>query len=167
MQRLTCLRGLLVGLCISLGAPAHAADIAITYVERQIIRPPVLSNLQDYPEGLGRDGARLAQEDNQTSGKFLKQNYSLTEIIIAPEENFAEAMKAKLAETGGLILRPEGRYPGPCRHAEGSGCSDFQCLLPGCLPPERGMPGESPAFDPEPCHAQRCSCAIPDVEALG
>lgn len=104
MQGVTCLRGLLAGLCISVAAPVLAADIAITYVERQIVRPPVLSNLQDYPEGLGRDGARLAQEDNQTSGKFLKQNYSLAEITIAPEENFIEAMKAKLAETGGLIL---------------------------------------------------------------
>lgn len=65
-------------------APASAVEVNVVYLERQTVRPPVLSNLDERPEDLGIAGARLAVEDNASSGKFLGHNYRLEVLQIAP-----------------------------------------------------------------------------------
>jgi len=56
-------------------------DIALLYVEQRIERPPVLSNLVQWPEGEGVQGALLGVDDNNTTGRFLGQQYSLESMI--------------------------------------------------------------------------------------
>ena len=57
--------------------------VDIVYVQQQPERAPVLSNLVKWPEDEGLQGARLGIADNNTTGRFLKQDFTLTEVIVA------------------------------------------------------------------------------------
>lgn len=58
-----------------------AVTITILYAEQKFELPPRLSGLRPVPDDLGLAGARLAIEDNQTTGKFLNQSYQLQTLI--------------------------------------------------------------------------------------
>lgn len=78
-------------LCISLGlAPllqAAPLEIKIGFIAYHPDRGPVLSNLLPEPEDRGFRGAELGLNDNNTTGKFLKQHYSLiSELADSPEQ---------------------------------------------------------------------------------
>lgn len=69
------------------GGISHAQttlDVDILYIEQKIERPPVLSNLVSWPEDEGVQGANLAVNDNNTTGKFLGQNYALSTLNFEP-----------------------------------------------------------------------------------
>lgn len=66
-------------------------DVDILYVEQRIERPPVLSNLISWPEDEGLQGASLAIDDNNTTGKFLGQNYALETLVFEPDHPADEA----------------------------------------------------------------------------
>ena len=90
-----------------LGAASGAgAEVAVNihYLKQIVPAPPTLSNLDPIPEDLGLKGAELGLEDNITTGRFLGQSYSLTVIEVAEDQDFAEATRAALAETGLLVL---------------------------------------------------------------
>ncbi|MFV0409108.1 MAG: ABC transporter substrate-binding protein [Paracoccus sp. (in: a-proteobacteria)] len=74
--------------------PVSAQEVNITYLERQVIRPPVLSNLDARPGDLGIAGARLGLGDNASSGKFLGHDYQMNIVRIAPEDSFDPGMLA-------------------------------------------------------------------------
>lgn len=78
---------------LAIAAPAMAddLDIRILYLERQVERPPILSNLDTPPKDLGLAGARLGLADNQTTGEFVGHEYSLDELIVPPGESLEEA----------------------------------------------------------------------------
>lgn len=61
-------------------------DVNILYFEQRIERPPVLSNLVSWPEDDGLQGALLGVSDNNTTGKFLKQEYSLDAVVFESDE---------------------------------------------------------------------------------
>jgi len=46
-------------------------DVPIAYLELQVERPPVLTNLDPIPEDLGRMGAHLGLADNITTGGWV------------------------------------------------------------------------------------------------
>ncbi|MFP4539201.1 MAG: ABC transporter substrate-binding protein [Dichotomicrobium sp.] len=80
---------------------ARAQDkvvIEIFYVERQVPQSPTLSNIDKPPEDEGLAGARLAIQDNATTGRFLGHEYKLRELIVPPEGDFRDAVKSALAE---------------------------------------------------------------------
>jgi ABC transporter substrate binding protein (PQQ-dependent alcohol dehydrogenase system) len=90
---------LLLALICALPGLAHAAvTIEIFYIERQLPQPPTLSNLAKPPQDEGVAGARLAIEDNATTGKFLGHEYRLRELIVPPKADFLAAVKQALAE---------------------------------------------------------------------
>lgn len=62
-------------------------DVNILYIEQRIDRPPVLSNLVVWPEDEGEQGAALGINDNNTTGRFLGQKYSLTSLIFEIDES--------------------------------------------------------------------------------
>lgn len=76
---------------------AQALSIDIVYIEQQRVRPPVLSNLVVHPDDEGEQGALQGVDDNNTTGKFLKHDYALRSVIVAPEDDVIEAAKAVLA----------------------------------------------------------------------
>jgi ABC transporter substrate binding protein (PQQ-dependent alcohol dehydrogenase system) len=71
-------------------------DIPLIYIEKQAEHPPTLSNFESIPDDQGLAGARLAIKDNATTGKFLKHNYSLSEIVKSPSEDVLSDARAAL-----------------------------------------------------------------------
>jgi len=74
---------------LMLSATAHASPLTIEigFIAWHPDRGPVLSNLLPEPEDRGIKGAELGLEDNNTTGRFLKQRYSLlSKRVEAPEE---------------------------------------------------------------------------------
>jgi ABC transporter substrate binding protein (PQQ-dependent alcohol dehydrogenase system) len=98
---------LLVGI-IGLGALATAAlaadpvEIGIGYVSRAGIKP-TLSLVEQPAENDGVAGARLAIEDNNTTGKFLNQHFALEEIRLKDGDDAGKAAIA-LADRGARFI---------------------------------------------------------------
>lgn len=89
---------------------ADALDVNIIYLEQQRERPPVLSNLVVHPDDEGEQGALLGVSDNNTTGKFLKQNYSLNAIIATPEEDVVAAARSMLGGANLVVVNmPSGK----------------------------------------------------------
>ncbi|WP_305856805.1 ABC transporter substrate-binding protein [Balneatrix alpica] len=68
----------------SLAVQATASDkllIEMVYLQYQPERPPVLSNILPEPEDLGSRGAELGIADNNSTGRFLKQDYRLHTVV--------------------------------------------------------------------------------------
>lgn len=87
-------------------ATSAAAEVAVNihYLKQVLEAPPTLSNLDPIPEDLGLVGAELGLQDNSTTGRFLGQSYELTVTEVYEGEDFAEAVRAALAETDLLVL---------------------------------------------------------------
>lgn len=75
---------------------AQTLDISIVYLEQQRVRPPVLSNLVVHPQDEGEQGAHQGIADNNTTGKFLKHNYTLQSVIVPQDQDVVEAAKTAL-----------------------------------------------------------------------
>lgn len=68
-------------LAVSLSADVLAAEVTkvnVAYLSYAPEKPPVLSNILPEPKDSGEQGALLGISDNNTTGRFLKQNYELT-----------------------------------------------------------------------------------------
>ena len=73
-------------------------QVHITYVQREVERPPVLSNLDPWPEDEGEAGARLAIRDSNTTGRFLNHRYALNVIRVRAGDDFAPVVSAALGD---------------------------------------------------------------------
>ncbi len=99
MQRLS----LTVLLCLWACASA-AQDVAVAWLKVERELPPTLSNLDPEPEDLGLAGALTALKDNETTGKFLGQNWSLTEHVAYLGDDPLAAAREALASASYLIV---------------------------------------------------------------
>ncbi len=86
------------------GAAQAGIEVPVTWLRAEVVRPPVRSNLDTWPEDEGRAGAELGLEDNATTGRFLGHDYSLDTLSVPPDGNLVEVAKAALARGGLLIL---------------------------------------------------------------
>src|SRR6195952_4421374 len=99
---------LFVGI-IGLGALANAAlaadpvEIGIGYLRRAAIKP-TLSLVEQPAENDGVAGARLAIEDNNTTGKFLNQRFTLEEVRLKDGDDAAKAAIALADRNIGFII---------------------------------------------------------------
>jgi ABC transporter substrate binding protein (PQQ-dependent alcohol dehydrogenase system) len=96
--------GVVVGLSV-LVTTALAADpveIGIGYIGRAGVKP-TLSLVEQPAENDGVAGARLAIEDNNTTGKFLNQHFTLDELRLRQGDDAAKAAVA-LADRNGFII---------------------------------------------------------------
>lgn len=82
------------------------ADVALQvgYLHVEVPRPPTLSNLDPVPENDGLAGAQTGLTDNQTTGKFLGQTYTLTDSFVPEGDDPLTAAKELLAASRYLIL---------------------------------------------------------------
>lgn len=85
------MRGLLIPIAMAIFAAAGSALAAEGEVRAAVLRVdapvrPPLSRLDLPPADLGFAGARLANEDNSTTGAFLKQTYTVETMAVPPEE---------------------------------------------------------------------------------
>lgn len=79
---------LLVVLFGAVNLPAHAVEpvkIRIAYLAQIIERPPKLSNLDIPPDDDGLAGGMLSIKDNNTTGRFMNQEFELTGLTVAPD----------------------------------------------------------------------------------
>jgi len=76
----------------------------MAYLEQQVERPPVLSNLDEIPEDLGLQGARLGLKDNLASGRFLGQNFTMSETVVPVGGDWSAAVRAALDSGTRLLL---------------------------------------------------------------
>ena len=106
MQRRNMLRGFVGAIAVGVAAiqtpAAGAAEIGIGYLHRASIKS-ALSLIAQPTEDAGVAGARLAIEDNNTTGKFLNQHFSLAEIRLKDGDDAAQAA-VRLADQSGLII---------------------------------------------------------------
>ena len=85
-----------IGLSVLATTNALAADpveIGIGYLRRVAIKP-TLSLVEQPAENDGVAGARLAIEDNNTTGKFLNQHFTLVEFRLKDGDDSAKAAVA-------------------------------------------------------------------------
>jgi ABC transporter substrate binding protein (PQQ-dependent alcohol dehydrogenase system) len=100
------IRWLVAAIGLSLAAtPVLAADpleIGIGYLGHAGVKAR-LSLVEQPAENDGVAGARLAIEDNNTTGKFLNQHFTLTEIRLKEGDDVAKAA-TDLADRNGFII---------------------------------------------------------------
>lgn len=98
----------LVILWICCGAAYAEVAVTVGYLEKVEPQPPVLSNLDPVPENEGLAGAEVGLKDNATTGRFLKQTYSLESRIVEEDDDFLAAARALLAITPFIIVKAPG-----------------------------------------------------------
>lgn len=84
--------------------PQHTPDrIQIGYLKREIKKPLPISRL-DYPsKDNGIAGANLGIQDNNTTGRFLKQEFTLA-VEQVPDNGDIVAAAAKLVDAGNTFI---------------------------------------------------------------
>jgi len=91
----------LAGLALP-AAAAEPVEIGIGYLGRASV-PQTLSPVQQPAADDGMAGARLAVEDNNTTGKFLNQHFSLFERRLKDGEDVAAAANDLAGKTGFIL----------------------------------------------------------------
>lgn len=86
--------GLLAGLCL-LATPVTAQQDQVAVIRAAVLRVddpglPPISRLELPTGDLGFAGARLAIEDNDTTGRFMGQDFEAEEVAVLPGEAGAE-----------------------------------------------------------------------------
>lgn len=79
-------------------AATEAQEVAIAYLSQIVERPPKLSNLDIPPEDEGLAGGLLSIKDNNTTGRFMGQVYSLKHVEVPADGDAVAAFDALLAE---------------------------------------------------------------------
>src|SRR5262245_8628331 len=91
--------------------PATAAiTVPIGYLEQEVKRPIPLSRLNVAPEDLGIAGASIALKDNNTTGRFTKQQFTL-EVERGPSRVAAVPSLMKLVDTGHHFILVDAPAP--------------------------------------------------------
>lgn len=106
-SRFCCAATLLLSLA-GFGARANAApaplDVKILYVAERVEHAPTLSNLDPIPADEGFAGARVAIDDNNTTGSFLGQSYTLEHVELEAGGAPDAALDAVFTHGTDLIL---------------------------------------------------------------
>jgi ABC transporter substrate binding protein (PQQ-dependent alcohol dehydrogenase system) len=78
-------------------APADVTEIPIAYITQNVKELPPLSLVDQSAVDNGLLGARLAIEDNNTTGRFTKQHFTLDEIVVDEGGDLAAAFRESIA----------------------------------------------------------------------
>ncbi len=97
-------RFILVFTLSALSTSAFSSDIQVLYLQKIVEKPPVLSNILPEPEDSGKRGAELAIIDNNTTGRFLNQNYQLSFFESANDAALIEYAKDWVRQGNFLML---------------------------------------------------------------
>lgn len=130
--------------CSWLLAPASAAalDVMIGYIHWVPDQGPVLSNVTPEPEDAGLRGAELGIADNNATGKFLDQNYTLESVMAGDEERALAALDGMLENGIDLLVTrvPADTLQAMAKKADGkallfnAGASDDHLRISECRP---------------------------------
>jgi len=98
------LQTFIFALTLTLGTSALALDIPVLYLQKKFEKPPVLSNILPEPLDAGKRGAELAIIDNNTTGKFLRQNFELSYFESANDAELVNYAKNWISRGNFLML---------------------------------------------------------------
>ncbi|MDX1756817.1 MAG: ABC transporter substrate-binding protein [Marinobacter sp.] len=93
-----------LGLFLSSGGRAAELEVRIGYIQWTPDQGPVLSNVIPEPEDAGLRGAELAIEDNNTTGRFLGQHFTLASVVADSEAQAMAALERQLAQGIALFV---------------------------------------------------------------
>lgn len=85
-------------------APQQSIKILIGYLRQAVDKPMPLSRLDNPNEDDGIAGARLGIEDNNTSGRFMKQEFILKDVTVPVGGDAVAAAKALVAEGNHFLI---------------------------------------------------------------
>jgi ABC transporter substrate binding protein (PQQ-dependent alcohol dehydrogenase system) len=85
-------------------APAGVQSVKIGVLKQLTDAPEPLSLLDARPDDDGFAGARLAAEDNNTTGRFMKQSFDLVEVEVPVGGDAVAAMKEMVAGGAHFIV---------------------------------------------------------------
>ena len=91
-----------LSLAVSHALAAEPLEIGIGYLGHTGVKSK-LSLVEQPAENDGMAGARLAIEDNNTTGKFLNQHFTLEEVRLKPDDDVAKAAVALAGHNGFII----------------------------------------------------------------
>lgn len=109
-------------LCISATSSFATTTVEIAYLGQPSQQESVSSNIEPTPADLGEAGAQLAIQDNDSTGKFVQQNFKLTRHQITPQTS-VDAVYALLAKNSArfVVLNvPASRLEQLVRHPDWS-----------------------------------------------
>lgn len=90
---------------IAVKAKINTQTIKIAYFTQEQLPPVALSNLDAFIANKGVAGAELAIRDNNTTGQFIQQNYTLEKIVVPLTGNLLQTFQAKVsADTPYVIV---------------------------------------------------------------
>lgn len=99
----TSLIGMVLLIWLNTPLQAAALEVRVGYIQWHPDPGPVLSNIIPEPADSGLRGAELAVADNNTTGRFLDQHFSLSKVLASSEKEAVEAA-ATLAKDGIRLL---------------------------------------------------------------
>lgn len=85
-------------------AADKAQQIHIAYLAQQPKPPAALSNLDAFVSNPGEPGAQLGIVDNNTTGKFVGQNFILDKFIVPIEGDVLQIYHSKIAPKYAMVL---------------------------------------------------------------
>jgi ABC transporter substrate binding protein (PQQ-dependent alcohol dehydrogenase system) len=91
-------------LCLRSVSAAANQVVKIAYLaQEQDVQAP-LSNLDPFIKNKGLPGAELAIKDNNTTGQFTKQNFTLTPFIVPKNANLADLFDKSIAKNFNYVV---------------------------------------------------------------
>ena len=81
-----------------------AIKVSIAFLHEALPEPPPLSLVEPVAKDTGLAGARLGMVDNNTTGRFLGQQYELKEVTVAAGGDLDGAVKSLIAGGTSLIV---------------------------------------------------------------
>lgn len=85
-------------------ADAKGIVVDVLFLQQQQAPPTVLSTLVAPPLDDALRGAELGIADNNTTGRFLGQEYRIDSVIAGPDENLVELARQSLASGPRLVV---------------------------------------------------------------
>ncbi len=147
--------------------PAGEETVQIGWLSQAVKRTLPLSYLDQPPQDEGIQGARLGIADNDTTGHFTGQSFTLTEAIVPEDGDVAAGLRELAAKGIRLVVTdlaaPELCRSPACRRPRGSRSS---MRLRRRSPARRGLPRQHSASAAEPGDARRRAGPIPGRQAL-
>lgn len=105
---------LAISLALLLSSEAYAnLEVNISYLKQEIDKGPVLSNILPEPDNAGIQGAKLAIQDSNTTGRFLKHKYDLqdythsdaAQLLMQAQQQYSEGTRFFVLNTDAKTLK--------------------------------------------------------------
>ncbi len=149
-------------------AATEAVTIPIALVKAERDRLLPISRLNIVPDDAGLRGAELATTDNNTTGRFTKQSFSLKRYDL-PKSGDAAALIEQIANDGiGFVLVDASaeRLLALADAARGKPMLLFNLEARESEAARRGLPRQCRPYRAQPGDADRRAGAIPGLEAM-